>query len=55
VSEAGVQQAVQGSYCINGPDSGECVDFEAPAGPEQLSVVHAPLAVRSAGPPSACP
>jgi hypothetical protein len=40
VSEAGVQQAVQGSYCINGPDSGECVDFEAPAGPEQLSVVR---------------
>jgi hypothetical protein len=40
VSEAGVQQAVQGSYCINGPDSGECVEFEAPAGPEQLSVVR---------------
>lgn len=40
VSDAGRQRAAQGSYCVNGPDSGECVEFEAPAGPEQLSVVR---------------
>jgi hypothetical protein len=42
VSEAGVQRAAPGSYCVDDPQAGvgECVDREAPAGPEQLSVVR---------------
>jgi len=42
VSEAGRQRAAQGSYCIDDPEAGvgQCVDYEAPAGPEQASVVR---------------
>lgn len=42
VSEAGRQRAAPGSYCVDDPQAGvgECVDYEAPAGPEQLSVVR---------------
>lgn len=42
VSEAGRQRAAPGSYCVDDPQAGvgQCVDFEAPAGPEQLSVVR---------------
>ena len=42
VSEAGRQRAAQGSYCVTDPDVGvgQCVDYEAPAGPEQVSVVR---------------
>jgi len=41
-SEAGRQRAAQGTYCITDPDAGvgECVDYEAPVGPEQASVVR---------------
>jgi hypothetical protein len=42
VSEAGRQRAAPGSYCVDDPQAGvgQCVDYEAPAGPEQLSVVR---------------
>jgi hypothetical protein len=42
VSEAGRQRAAPASYCVDDPQAGvaECVDQEAPAGPEQLSVVR---------------
>lgn len=42
VSRAGRQRAAPGSYCVDDPQAGvgQCVDFEAPAGPEQLSVVR---------------
>jgi hypothetical protein len=41
-SEAGRQRAAPGSYCVDDPQAGvgECVDYEAPAGPEQLSLVR---------------
>lgn len=39
-SEAGSQRAAQGSYCVTGAGSSECVDYEAPVGPEQVSVVR---------------
>jgi hypothetical protein len=41
-SEAGLQRAAPGSYCVDDPQAGvgQCVDYEAPAGPEQLSVVR---------------
>jgi len=42
VSEAGRQRAAQGSYCVDDPQAGvgQCVDYAAPPGPEQLSVVR---------------
>ena len=42
VSEAGRQRAAPGSYCVDDPQAGvgQCVDYEAPAGPGQLSVVR---------------
>jgi hypothetical protein len=39
-SEAGTQRAVQGSYCVEGVDSGECAEFEAPVVPTRASVVR---------------
>ena len=40
VSEAGTQRAAQGSYCVTGPESGECADVAAPVVPERASVVR---------------
>src|SRR5919106_1130527 len=39
-SEAGSQRAVQGSYCVTGEGSGECVDYAGPVVPERASVVR---------------
>jgi hypothetical protein len=40
VSDAGTQRAVQGSYCVTGPESGECADFAILLVPERASVVR---------------
>jgi hypothetical protein len=49
VSDAGTQRAVQGSYCVTGPESGEC------GGVLGLVVdTTAPLEVRPAGGRVAC-
>jgi hypothetical protein len=40
VGDAGTQRAVQGSYCVTGPDAGECADVAAPVVPERASVVR---------------
>lgn len=39
-SEAGSQRAAQGSYCVTGEGSGECVDYAGPVVPERASVVR---------------
>jgi hypothetical protein len=40
VSDAGVQRATQGSYCVTGAGVGECVDYATPRGPARASVVR---------------
>lgn len=40
VSEAGAQRAVQGSYCVTGPEVGVCADHAEPSPPAELSVVR---------------
>lgn len=40
VSEAGSQAAVQGSYCVTGPEVGICADHAEPNPPAELSVVR---------------
>jgi len=39
-SEGGTQRAAQGSYCVTGEGSGECVDYAGPVVPERASVVR---------------
>jgi hypothetical protein len=40
VSAAGSQSAVQGSFCVTGPEVGICADLAEPSAPAELSVVR---------------